>query len=286
MENNQVPLQNAQNALSEATKRAALAERKAADYLQAKDNAERQLHNRSTEAATLTTANQQLIAENQSLKDDFQKLGKHTKNCEKATANAQKEAKHAKGHAEHLIKSQNGQLKSAERRYADAARELKEWKDRYCFVEKPAKEKAGLQKRCSEWQSKAEKAQNEIAALREVLQGQQGTTEVEEDQHIKAEEDQSSIEAEEITHSIKTEEDQIGIKTEEPAHTISPEQIQSTAVTLATAQAATYKKERDTLHRTLLEEVAKNAKLAEWLVLRNAKLAESLGWSADGDGEA
>lgn len=246
-----------QNALSEATKRAAVAERKAADYLLGKNNAERQLNDHSAEAA-LNTANQQLTAENRSLNEDYKRLEKHTKNCEKATNKAQKEAKNAKGYADHLISSQKGHLKSAERRYEDATRDLKEWRDRYGWsVEKPAEEEAALQKDLSEWQSKAEKAQNEITALRGGLLGQQGGTE--------AAGKQSST------------------KTEEESSSTEAEGSQSSAA--AEAKAAKYKEERDVLYRMLQEEVARNAKLAESLVLRNARLAESLeveGWVMDG----
>lgn len=157
-----------------------------------------------------------------------------------------------------MVNSQKGQLKSAERRYEAAARDLKEWTEKYGFVERPAEEKAALQKRLSEWQSKAEKARNEIAALKEVLQGQQGIADTEEIQPV--------IKAEETPRSIKAEED--------PRNT-GAERNRSTAA--AEAKAAKRQEERDTLHRMLQEEMARNAKLAESLVLRNAKLAESLG---------
>lgn len=118
------------------------------------------------------TANEQLTAEIRRQKDAYAKLEKHNKDCEKAVTKAQKDVKHTKGYADHLINSQKGHLKSAERRYEDAARDLKEWRDKYGWsVEKPAEEKYALQVSLSEWQSKAESAQNEIASLEEQIQG-------------------------------------------------------------------------------------------------------------------
>lgn len=242
------------------TKRAAVAERKAAEYLQGKNDAERKLLENHSAGTALTTANQNLTAENQSLKDEFAKLEKHTKNCEKATGRAQKEAKNAKGHADHLINSQKGQLRNAERRYEEAARELKEWRDMYEWsVGKPSEEKYALQVRLSEWQSKAEKARNEIAAFKAGLQGQQqGST--------GAEDQPSSTVAMQDRNSTRADQDPNSNETEGGT--------QSSAA--AEAKATRYKGERDTLYRMLQEEVARNAKLAESLVLRNAKLAASL----------
>ena len=292
-----------QNSLTEAIKRAAMAERKAADYLKAKDHAERQLADHRADKAALSVGNQRLMAENEDLKaenqdvkDAYQRLEKHTKNCEKATDKAQKEAKNAKGNAGHLINSQKGQLKSAERRYEEARRELKEWREKYGWsVDKPAEEKAVLEKRLSEWQSQAEKARNEIVALKkkenEGSHGHHPSAEAEgNERRMKAEEMQSTtiIKAENDPSTTEAEENRIVmIKAEEDASTLTRgapgDQTQSSAA--AEAKAAKYKEERDALHRMLQEEVGRNAKLAKSLVLRNAKLAESMGWAA-GEGEA
>ena len=196
-----------QTALTEATKRAALAELKAADHLQAKANLDRKLHDQQSEATALIATNKHLTAENETLKTDLAKLQNHTRNCEKATGRAQKEAQHAKGYADHLIKSQKGQLRNAERRYEDAAQELKEWKERYGWVGRPAEEKAALQKRLSNWQSKAEKAQNEIAELKGALRGQQPVGEPQ--ISIKSEENDIITGAEENKSSIKVEEEEM-----------------------------------------------------------------------------
>ena len=180
------------------------------------------------------------------MKEEFHKLEKRTKGAEKAATKAQNEAKHAKGFADHCVNSQKGQLKSAERGFAEATRELKEWKERYaCVVEKPAEEKAGPQT---------------IAVLNG---GLQGATDAE------------------VSHGSDgsgEEKGRTGIK--ESQSKIKVEQDPSTEA--AEAQAAKFKKERDTLHRMLQEEMAKNVKLAESLVLRNAKLGESLqSWATD-----
>lgn len=116
--------------------------------------------------------NEKLTTEIRKLKADYANLEKHTKNCEKATNKAQKEAKNAEGRANHHINSQKGQLKNAERRYDITARDLQEWRSKYGWsVDKPAEEKHDLQVRLSEWQSKAEKAYNEIAVLEGQIQG-------------------------------------------------------------------------------------------------------------------
>ena len=116
--------------------------------------------------------NDQLMKLLRTQKDAITKLERHAKNCEKATNKAQKEAKNAKGHADHLVGSQKGQLKNAERRYETAARDLQAWREKYGWsVEKPAEEKDALQATISEWQSKAQKAQNQIASLEELVQG-------------------------------------------------------------------------------------------------------------------
>ena len=254
-----------QDALTEATKRAAVAERKAAEYLLAKEDAERQLQEQIVAKAALSTSNERLTAENERLKEELQKLEKDTKNCEKATTKAQKEAKNAKGNADHLINSQKGQLKSAERRYAEAARDLAEWRDRYGWaVGKPAEENAALQARLSEWQSKAEKARNEIAALKGGLQEQQSS--------VRNGKDPSRAVAEKHQSGNEVKGEPSSAEVEEDSNTAAAE-----------AKAAKYKEGRDALLRVLQEEMARNAKLAESLVLRNAKVVESLkGWAADG----
>ena len=292
-----------QNSLTEAMKRAAMAERKAADYLQAKEHAERQLADHRADKAALSVGNRRLIAENEDLKaenqdvkDAYQRLEKHTKNCEKATNKAQQEAKNARGNADHLINSQKGQLKSAERRYEEARRELKEWREKYGWsVDKPAEEKAVLEKRLSEWQSQAEKARNEIVALKKMkkekegLHGHHPSAEAEgNERRMKAEEMQSTtiIKAENDPSTIEAEDNRIVmIKAEEDASTLIRGALGNRSSAAAEAEAAKYKEERDALHRMLQEEVGRNAKLAESLVLRNAKLAESMGWAA-GEGEA
>ena len=232
--------------MTEATKRAAIAERKTAEYLQVKDSAERQLGVCTAEKAALSASNKQLTAEIRRLKEEFHKLEKRTKGAEKAATKAQNEAKHAKGFADHVVGSQKGQLKSAERGFAEATRELKEWKERYaCVVEKPAEEKAGPQT---------------IAALNGDLPGA-----------IDAEASSGNNCYEEEHFTTESKKSQSSIKVEQD-HTIATVE----------AQAAKYKEERDTLHRMLQEEMARNVKLAESLVLRNAKLGESLqSWAAE-----
>ena len=258
-----------QDALTEAIKRAAVAERKAAEYLQAKDDAELQLRDWTVARQNLTNSNKGLTAEVRSLKEALNKQTKHTKACEKATTKAQTEAKDAKGLAEHTINSQKGQLKSAEGRFTEAYRELKEWKGRYgSGVEKPAEEIAALQARLSEWQSEAEKASHESATLKG--QGLQ-------------EQEDSATDADEASHgsSKKPGEEQGSAGNKESQTSIKVERDPSSAA--IEAQAAKYKEERDELQRMLREEMARNTKLAESLVLRNAKLEESLGsWAADG----
>ena len=132
----------------------------------------RALEEETRQKTAAQSENDQLKAEVQTSLTLFTKLNKHTKNCEKATAKAQKEAKNAKGNAEHLIKSQKGQLKSAERRAEEATKALQEWRDKYGWsVDKPAEEKSALQLRVSEWQSKAEKARNEVSLMEQQIQG-------------------------------------------------------------------------------------------------------------------
>ena len=118
------------------------------------------------------TKNGQLKADIEERKEAYTKLEKHAKACEKATGKAQRDANHAVGLTNHLLSTQKGQLKSAERRYGEAARDLKQWRDKYGWsVNKPAEENDALQASLSEWQSKAEKAQNVIASLEEQVQG-------------------------------------------------------------------------------------------------------------------
>ena len=132
----------------------------------------RALEEETRQKTAAQSENDQLKAEVQTSLTFITKLNKHTKNCEKATAKAQKEAKNAKGNAEHLIKSQKGQLKSAERRAEEATKALQEWRDKYGWsVDKPAEEKSALQLRVSEWQSKAEKARNEVSLMEQQIQG-------------------------------------------------------------------------------------------------------------------
>ena len=215
------------------------------------------MQDQQSEATALIATNKYLTAQNGTLKANFVKLHNHTEDCKRATGKAQKEAQHARWHADHLIKSQKGQLRNAERRYEDAARELKEWKERYGWVGKPAEEKAALQKRLSEWQSKAEKAQNEIATLKGGLWGQQP--------------------AGEPLISIKTEENDTGAEAEKDQRVIKVKEDDNASIAVAEAEASKYKAERDTLHRLLQEEMAWNVKLAESLVLRNAKVAKVMG---------
>ena len=130
------------------------------------------LEDETRQKTELKASNEQLTDEIRTIKEGYAKLEKHTKNCEKATSKAQKDAKNARGHADHLINSQKGQLKSAERRYETAARDLQEWRDKYGWsVEKPAEEKNALQVRLSEWQSKAEKARHQITLLEQQIEG-------------------------------------------------------------------------------------------------------------------
>ena len=120
----------------------------------------------------IKTENEKLTAELQKQKEAYAKLEKHAKNCEKATNKAQKDVKNTKGYSDHVINSQKGNLRSAEKRAEESTRDLKAWRDKYGWsVEKPAEEKYALQMRVSEWQSKAEKARNEIASLEKQIEG-------------------------------------------------------------------------------------------------------------------
>ena len=120
----------------------------------------------------LQSDNKKLEALINTQKKDVLKLTLHAKKCEAATAKAQKEAKHAKGGADHAVNSQKGQLKSAERRYEETARELRQWKDKYGeSVDTPAEEKHALQQSVADLQSKAEETRSEIASLEAQIQG-------------------------------------------------------------------------------------------------------------------
>ena len=253
-----------QNALSEATKRAVVAERKATEYRQARDDAELQLHTTHSAENSLDTANHLLTAEIQTLKAKLQKVEKHAKNCEKATNKAQKDALHAKGHAKHVINSQAGNLRSAEQRARAALQELKEWKEKYESVKNPAEENAVLRKRVSEWQSQAMKAQNEIAALRGDLP-----------KHERGAGEKDIIESERSRVLFAVRENQRSTTAAEEARDV---------VNADAHKGAKYKRERDALYGLLQGEMARNATLAESLVRRDAKVAESLleSWDADG----
>ena len=163
------PIETNQNKLktplSESIERAAIAERKAAEYQQAKESLERQLNDRQVTATALLITNEHLATENESLKDSFSKIQKHTQDCENAANQAQKDAQNAKGYADFRIDGQRGQLRDAEKRYDIAAKELKEWKGRYGSVEELEKKMKGMQESVSEWRDKAETAANRIASL-------------------------------------------------------------------------------------------------------------------------
>lgn len=268
---------NMRTALTEATKRATVAEGKAAEYLVIKENLEHQMHEHHAQAATLVATNKALTAENRTLKDSFAKLQTHTKNCEKATNKAQKDAQNAKGHANHLINSQKGQLRNAEKRYETAARELKGWKERYGWMERPCVEKAASQKRL-EWQSKANKARAEIAELEKGSPGSWGRVETRQSETlIKAEEGPTS------TSRMEQDECTPVDSEEQPNNTNANTDPR---IASAEAKANKYKAQCDTLRRMLQDQVPDDTKLAESLVLRNAKIAEPLeSWVAD-DGDA
>ena len=130
------------------------------------------LEEETRQKTEVEAAKEKLTTEIRTLKAEYANLEKHTKNCEKATNKAQKEAKNAEGRANHHINSQKGQLKNAERRYEITVNDLQEWRDKYGWsVNKPAEEKHALQVSLAEWQSKAEKAYNEIAVLEGQIQG-------------------------------------------------------------------------------------------------------------------
>lgn len=81
--------------------------------------------------------------------------------------------------------------------------------------------------------------------------------------------------AEEDWVGAGVEESSGGDKVVEEESSVETAENQCTAA--AEAKAAKYKAERDVLHGMLLEEMARNVKLAEWLVHQTAKLSESLG---------
>ena len=130
------------------------------------------LEDDSVKKAEVEAFNEGLKGELRTLKSDFARLQKHIQNCEKSTNKAQKDSQHARAYADHVVNSQKGQLRNAERRYELAARELKEWKDKYGdSVNKPAEDQHALQMSVAELQSKAEQARNEIASLEGQIQG-------------------------------------------------------------------------------------------------------------------
>ena len=259
IENNQNRLQLT---LTQATNRAVIAERKAAEYLQAKEDLERQLKDHHEHATTLLATTETLTSENETLKDTLAKLQKHAKNCEKATAKAQKDAENAKGLATHSINSQKGQLVSAEKRYGIAARELKVWKDRYGDVEKPAEQIDALQKILRKWSSKAEDLQGEIARLKKDERGSR--------LNLTGRETETSNGRESVKGGQKDIGKMVGQQEERRSGNGGGDNGW-------THLAEVYKSERDMLLRMLREEVAGNAKMAESLVLRNAKVAEEMG---------
>ncbi len=131
----------------------------------------------------------------------------------------------------------------------------------------------------AEWKSTAEKAQNEAVKLKGVLSGRSESSE--------AGESESRVKVEGGGPSRKpTEQDASTMKPERhPSNIFSQEHHPITAISNAEAKAAKYKAERDALHRLLQEEMTRNGKMAESLVLRNARLAESLeGLAADDEG--
>lgn len=237
--------------------------------MQAKADAELQLRNHIIASNRLSSSNQGLTAEIRTLKEALNRQAKRTKACEKATTKAQTEAKNAKGHAEHTINSQKGQLKNAERRFTEASRELKEWRDKYGLaVENPAEEIAALQAKLSEWQSGAQKGRDEVTAFKG-----QGLQELGQDATDADKASQGS------SKTYGGEQDSAG----NGGSQTSIENEKDPSSVAAEAQAAKYKEERDELQRMLRDEMARNVKLAESLVLRNAKLEELFeSWAMNG----
>ena len=119
----------------------------------------------------LETTNNELKAGIETVKTDFAKFEQHTKYCNNQVKVAQQAARDAKGAADHRVKSQQGQLKNAERNWDTARRELLAWKEKYESLEKPAEEKHALQVSVAKWQAKAEKAQKEITSLEAQIEG-------------------------------------------------------------------------------------------------------------------
>ena len=129
------------------------------------------LEDESRQKWELQTANQELKDENRNQKLHIVKLENHIKICEKAFTKAQDDTKDAMNNADRMYDRLKGVAKAADLKYKATAQNLKDWTERYGNqVEKPAEEKNALQLKVSEWQMKAEKAQNEIASLEEKIQ--------------------------------------------------------------------------------------------------------------------
>ena len=154
-----------------------------------------------------------------------------------------------------MINNLKNQLLCAEKERNNAARELKVWKERYGDVEDPAEQIAALRMILLKWRSKGGKGQGEIAGLEGGRRSEERRTRV-------------KLEDEGPSSRIGPEkENRVSVKTEK---------ISNSGTSEAEAKATKYKAERDALHRVLTEEMAKNSKMAEALVLRNAKIAGSL----------
>ena len=249
--------------LFEVPKRATIAEREAGEHLKEKQSLERQVKDLDAQAKNPLAAYKHLTAENETLKESLANLQNHTKACEKAIDKAQEDAQNAKAYADHIINSLKGQLRCAEKRCDNVARELKVWKQRYGDVEYPAEQIAALQMILLKWQSQGEKMCGEIAGLEGERRGEGTQTRV-------------KLEDEDPSSSVSPEEENpFAVKTE---RTLNSGTSEAGRIALAEAEvkAALYKVERDTLRRILQEQVVSNSKMAESLVLRNAKLAEAL----------
>ena len=248
--------------LFEVPKRATIAERKAGEHLEEKQNLERQVKDLDAQAKNPLAAYKHLTAENETLKESLANLQNHTKACEKAIDKAQEDAKNAKAYADDIINGLKGQLRCAEKRCDNVARELKAWKQRYGDVEYPAEQIAALQMILLKWQSKEDKTHGENAGFEE---------------ERRCEEPRSSVKLEEDSRGgTKCEQGQESIVETERISNSSTSEAGRIALAEAEGKAALYKVERDTLRRILQEQVVSNSKMAESLVLRNAKLAEAL----------
>ena len=238
-------------ALFETMKRATIAEREAGKYLKENQKSKRRVEILDAQAKNPVAAYKHLTAQNETLKESVANLQKRTKACEEATNKAQEDAQNAKC-----------QLRCVEKRCDNAERELKVWKERYGNVEYPAEQMNAIQMVLLDWQTKVGTNQGHVAGL-------EGERRCEETQtRVKLEEDSSGC--------TKCEQgDQSTVKTEEDSNSGTSE-AGRIALAEAEAKATKYKVERDALHRMLQEEVAKNSKMTEALVLRNAKIAESL----------